>query len=71
MIANEWIINESLYLIYVSGVATYSIPSATSTELDSPTDFVALMVLHISIQLSFMVYHHMLDSEGAVFEVPA
>jgi len=69
----EWFINENLDLAYLSVVASESIPSGTSTDVDSDPMMAmyALTLLHTPLRFSFMVREERSDARGAFFEVPA
>ena len=66
-------INENLDLAYHSVLASDSVPSDTSTDVDSDQWSVvdALTSLHAPIKSSFMVCEKTSDAQRAFFKVPA
>ena len=72
-VEGEWFINENLDLVYFSAIASDSIPSDTSTDVDSDqwSAVDALISLCLPIKSSFMVRKKTSDAQGAFFEVPA
>lgn len=54
--------NENLHLTYISSVATNSLPSDPSAEINSLVDLEVLTVLHMPIRSAIMVYHCMPDA---------
>ena len=69
----ECFINEDLDLAYSSGAASESVPSDTSTSIDSDPLYAmhALASLHAPVRSSFMTRDREGDVHGAFFEVPA
>ena len=60
----KWFINENLDLAYLSTLASDSVPSDTSTDIDSNpmTAIDALIPLHAPIKSSFMVHEKTSDA---------
>ena len=70
----EWLINEILDFAYFSAFASDSVPSDTSTDIDSElwsAMNAQLISLCASIKSSFMVRKKIRDAHNALFEVPA
>ena len=72
-VEGEWYINENLDLTYFSVLTFDSVPSDTSTDLESDllSAIDALTSLHAPIRLSFMVYEKINSAQGAFFDVLA
>jgi len=64
----EWFINEDLDLAYFFALASDSVPSHTSTDVDSDH---ALISLHTPIRSSFMVHERANDAYEAFFKMLA
>ena len=60
-------------MIYFSAFASDSVPSDTSTDMDSDqwSAVNALTLLHVLTESPFMVHEKTNDAQGAFFEVPA
>ena len=72
-IEDEWFINENLGLAYLSVLASNSVPSNTSTDVDSdPLSAIdALTSLHALVRSTLMVHEKASYMRGAFFEVPS
>jgi len=72
-VEDEWFINENLDLAYLSTLTSDSVPSHTSTDIDSDLVYSmhALTSLHVLIRSSFMTHEKASDALGAFFKVPA
>jgi len=72
-VEGEWFINEDLDLAYFSIFASDSIPSDTSTDVDSDpwSAMNALTSLHAPTKSSLLVCEKIGSAHDALFEVPA
>ena len=72
-VEDKWYINKNLDLAYFSTLASDSVPSDTSTDVESDslsaTD--ALASLYTPVRSPFMVHEKTSDMLGVFFEVPA
>jgi len=68
-----WYINEELNLTYFSVLASDSVSSDTSTEVDNDpwSAMDALTSLHVPMKSSFKTYQDVGDAHESVFMVPA
>ena len=65
----EWYINEDLNLAYFSVLASDSVPSDTSTEVDNDpwSAMDTLTSLHVLMKSSFKTYQDVGDAQESVF----
>ena len=72
-VEGEWFINEDLDLAYFSAFASDSVPSDTSTDVnsDSWSAMNALTSLCAPMKSSLLVHEKVRDAHNAFFEVPA
>jgi len=72
-VEGEWVINKNLDLTYFSVLASDSVLSDTSTDVDNdPLSVINVLIsLHAPIRSSLMVHEKTNDEQGAFFEVPA
>ena len=72
-VEGEWFINEDLDLAYFSAFASNSVPSNSSTDVDSDLWSVmnALTSLRAPIKSSLLVREKIESAHNALFEVPA
>jgi len=68
----EWSISENFDLAYLSALASDSVSSDTSTDVNSdPLSTIDVLTsLHAPVRSSFMVHEKTSDAQGAFFEVP-
>jgi len=72
-VVGEWFINNNLDLAYLFALASDSIPSDTSIDVDSnPWSAINFLTpLHTPVRSSLMVHEKTSDAQGAFFEVLA
>ena len=72
-VEGEWFINENLYLAFLSVLASDSVLSDTSTDVDNdPLSAIdALTSLNTPVTSSLMLDEKISEAQGAFFEVPA
>lgn len=69
--ADEWVIDENIKFSYVPAVSSDSIPSCTSTEIDSLPALEMLTTFYLSIRSSLLFWSKITGEQGVVFEVPS
>jgi len=72
-VEGEWFINKNLDLAYFFAFASDSVPSNTSTDIDTDpwSTMNVLTSLRAPIKSSLMVHEKIGDAHNALFEVPA
>jgi len=69
---DKWYINENLNLAYLSALASDSVPSDTSTDVNNdPLSAIDVMTsFQVLVRSSFIVHEKTRDAQGAFLEVP-
>lgn len=65
---DEWAINENLE--FASDIATNFVPSTTSTDVDSFSDFKTLATMHLPNRSTITLQSSIDNADGEVFKVP-